>query len=242
MSHEAMDLHAAAYALGALDGDDLLEFERHRAAGCDRCETFLRDSREALVSLEASAPLPAPPPFVKETLMRRAALESRASRQTRGHAWLPWVITTAAAMAVAALASGLYVSSRYEARLERLARDTTSSAQLTALLREPGTRLVALQGTGAAPQAHGRVVWHDVAGGQLVVDGLPRVPEGKAYELWAFRSGTPRPAGVFHVDDAGHAAVGVAAAGGAVEGFAVTVEPAGGVPAPTGPIVLATAR
>ena len=92
-----------------------------------------------------------------------------------------------------------------------------------------------LQGTGPAPQAHGRVVWHDVA-------GLPRVPEGKAYELWAFHSGTPRPAGVFHVDDAGHAAVGVAAAGGAVDGFAVTVEPAGGVPAPTGPIVLASAR
>jgi len=80
------------------------------------------------------------------------------------------------------------------------------------------------------------------AGGQLVVDGLPRVPEGKAYELWAFRAGTPRPAGVFHVDHAGHAAVSVAAAGGAVDGFAISVEPVGGVPAPTGPIVLASAR
>jgi hypothetical protein len=143
---------------------------------------------------------------------------------------------------VAALASGLYVSSRYEARLERLARDAASSAQLAALLREPGTRLVTLQGTGPAPQAHGRVVWHDVAGGQLVVEGLPRVPEGKAYELWTFRSGTPRPAGVFHVDAAGRAVVGVEAAGGAVEGFAVTVEPAAGLPAPTGPNVLASAR
>jgi anti-sigma-K factor RskA len=241
MNHEAMDLHAAAYALGALEGEDLLEFERHRAAGCDRCETFLRDSTQALVSLE-SAPLPVPPPFVKETLMRRAAMEGRASRHPSRRAWLPWMITTAAAMAIAALASGLYVSSRYEARLDRLARDATSSAQLAALLRQPGTRLVTLQGTGPAPHAHGRVVWHDVAGGQLVVDGLPRVPEGRAYELWAFRSGTPRPAGVFHVDDAGHAAVGVAAAGGAVDAFAVTVEPAGGVPAPTGPIVLASAR
>jgi len=238
-----MDLHAAAYALGALDGEDLLEFERHRAAGCDRCETFLRDSREALVSLEDSAPLPAPPPSVKATLMRRAAMEGRRTRrQPARRAWLPWMITTAAAMAVAALASGLYVSSHYEARLERLARDASSSAQLAALLREPGTRLVTLQGTGPASQAHGRVVWHDVAGGQLVVDGLPRVPEGKAYELWAFRAGTPRPAGVFHVDHAGHAAVSVAAAGGAVDGFAISVEPVGGVPAPTGPIVLASAR
>ena len=235
MNHEAMDLHAAAYALGALDGDELREFERHRAAGCDRCETFLRDSREALVGLEASAPLPAPPPLVKETLMRRV------SRQTPRRAWLPWTLATAAAMAVAALASGLYVSSRYEARLERLAREATSSAQLAALLREPGTRLVTLQGTGPAPQAHGRVVWHDVAGGQLVVTGLPRVPEGKAYELWTLRSGTPRPAGLFHVDDAGRAAVGVAAADGVVEGFAVSVEPASGVLAPTGPIVLASA-
>lgn len=46
---------------------------------------------------------------------------------------------TAAAMAFAALPSGLYLSSLYEARLERLARDATASAQLARRLRQPGT-------------------------------------------------------------------------------------------------------
>jgi anti-sigma-K factor RskA len=88
------------------------------------------------------------------------------------------------------------------------------------------------------------VVWHAVAGGHLFVANLPRAPEGKAYELWTIGEGAPRPAGLFQVDARGRGShrVEPVAGGAPVKVFAVTLEPEGGVPAPTGPMVLASAK
>ena len=65
---------------------------------------------------------------------------------------------------------------------------------------------------------------------------------GKVYELWTISAGQPRPAGVFTVDASGRATHPVAPTRAPVDVFAVTLEPEGGVPAPTGPIVLASAK
>ena len=172
--------------------------------------------------------------------MRRAAIEGH-RRQPRTR-WprvsFSWAAATAAAMLIAGLGSWYYAAARYESRLERLAHD----AAVGDVLRQPGARVVELRATGPGPQAHGRVVWHDATGGRLIVSNLPAAGAGKTYELWTIRAGTPRPAGTFGVDHAGGAVVGVAPTGGAVDVFAITLEPAGGVPAPTGPIVLASGR
>ena len=49
-----------------------------------------------------------------------------------------------------------------------------------------------------------------------------------------------RPAGVFKVDASGRGTLRVDPTGGPAAKFAVTLEPEAGVPAPTGPIVLAS--
>jgi anti-sigma-K factor RskA len=242
MTHETMELHAAAYALGALDGDDLVEFERHLAAGCARCETFLRDSGQALAAAHAAAPGGTPPTTVRAALMARAAAQSRPAARVRRRRTWTGMLAPVAAMVVGALAATLYVAGRYERLRDRLAEETDAVRRVVDLLREPGTRVVTLEGAGPAPQAHARVVWHDTNGGQIVVSGLPAAPHGKAYELWTIRGGTPSPAGVFSVDEAGRAIVRIAPASAGVDVFAVTLEPAQGVPAPTGPIVLASPR
>jgi anti-sigma-K factor RskA len=74
------------------------------------------------------------------------------------------------------------------------------------------------------------------------VAGLPPAPAGKTYALWTIVGGTPRPAGLFGVDAAGRGTHRIApvSTGAPARVFAVTVEPEGGVPAPTGPIVLAS--
>lgn len=242
MSHDVMETHAAAYALGALDGQDLDMFERHLASGCAMCETFLREASETLATLSDHPSELSPPPRVKEALMRRAAIE--AHRMRPRHQWrrlsLTWAAATAAAMVIAGLGSWYYAAARYEARLGRLEHDAAVFRGLADLLRQPGARVVELRATGPAPQAHGRVVWHDATGGRLIVSNLPAADAGKTYELWTIRSGTPQAAGTFGVDSTGAAVVGIAPTGGAVDIFAITLEPAGGVPAPTGPIVLAS--
>lgn len=304
MSHETWDAQAAAYALGALDGEELAEFERHLAEGCGQCDFALAQSAEALALLAGELP-PAPPPRqVREALERRLAIEqarrgsgrhrpvaplavARALAGVSGHepdgrvgaaapargadirrdaarelrrTWWRWTAGVAAATIIGAFLAGGFVTMHYEGRLGQLTRQAlvqrdqlrgeiaalqaheAAYRDLVELLRDPAARVVALRGTGPAPGARGRLVWRDDAGGRLLVDNLPPAPEGRAYEAWTIRAGTPRPAGVFRVDASGNALHALPPAPGPVDVFAVTLEPSAGVAAPTGPIVLASTR
>ena len=257
MTHEPFDTLAPVYAVGALDGDDLVRFEAHLREGCPTCEAVLRESAETFVALGHAAPPMIPPAHVRDELMRRVQTSSRP--RARRFRWVAWGAGTAAAAVAAAAFTGGLVASRYEKRLGVVARETAqvreqvrreqavlrdelaAARAMADLLRDPATRVVALDGLPAAPSASGRVVWHEKAGGRLYVTGLPPAPAGKTYELWTIAGPAPRPAGTFDVDPAGRAAHAVApAADGPVKVFAVTLEPAGGVPAPTGPMVLAS--
>jgi anti-sigma-K factor RskA len=85
------------------------------------------------------------------------------------------------------------------------------------------------------------MLWHATAGGVFVAAGLPAPPPGKAYQLWAIAGGNaPVSAGVFSVDANGTGSLSVAPLPGvsAVNAFAVTLEPAGGRPAPSGEMYL----
>jgi anti-sigma-K factor RskA len=78
--------------------------------------------------------------------------------------------------------------------------------------------------------------------GYFVASGLPAIPAGKTYQLWVVvGGGKPISAGTFPVDPRGDAIlrVGPIPAAPAAEVFAVTLEPAGGLPAPSGPMYLA---
>lgn len=258
MNHEPFDTLAAGYALGVLDGADLVEFEAHLAGGCRACESALRESHQALAALAREGPPIAPPPAIKAALLQRIEAETgrRRTAPDRWRTWTVWAAGLAAGAVVAALVSGAYVAGRYEARIaaltreaeairQQVARDEVSlrdlamlSRTLTAVLDDPGARVVTLRGQGPMASATGRLLWSPAVGGYLAVSGLHPVPEGRAYELWTIREGTPRPAGVFHPDAAGRALHPVAATEHPVDVFAITVEPAAGVQKPTGPIVL----
>ena len=257
MNHDPFDTLAAVYAVGALDGDDLVQFEVHLASGCDRCQTTLRESHEALARAALAEPRAIPPAEVKDALMRR--INRTTTRRPERPSWLPWAAATAAAMVVSAMLTGGFVASRYEGKLGEMARevsrirdearrrDTTLTAQIgeyrhaLALLGNPATRVIELRGSGPAAEASGRAVWHDHTGGYLVVDKLPPLQPGKAYEAWTLGGPAPRPAGVFTVDASGQGRRKLEPIGDAPpKGFAVSIEPEGGATEPTGPIVLAS--
>jgi len=266
-NHDNLETMAAAYALDALDGAERVEFESHLADGCAVCEVMLRESRETLAAI-AFAQTPAiPPPDVKATLVRRIGAPSAtrisswspAPRERFG--WAKWAAGTLAASVAVAAFTAAFVAARYEGRMGQVYRETAAARaelqrqeaalkdriqgyQVVAdLLRDPRTRVVVLKGTTPDVTATARVVWNEGSGGQLFVANLPPAPAGKTYELWTIAGGKPTPAGLFAVDQAGQGIYRVApAAATPVEVFAVSVEPAGGVPAPTGPIVLASSK
>ena len=259
MSHEPYETQAAVYALGALDGEERSGFEAHLAGGCATCTAALREHAETLADMARDVPPMIPPAHVKADLMRRVAASSPA-RLSRRRSLIRWSLASAAAVVgVTAFVAGL-VASRYEARIGFMARETAriradlhrqeaalrdrlAAAEGTVdLLRDPATRVVTLTGAGPSPEAVGRLVWNQANGGYLFVANVPAAPAGKVYELWTINEGQPRPAGVFTPDASGRASHPVAATHAPVQVFAVTIEPAGGVPAPTGPIVLASTK
>jgi len=125
--------------------------------------------------------------------------------------------------------------------LERVQAENQALARILDVVQSDPLRVVALAGLEAAPAARGRVLW---APGkkQAVLDAfdLPRPPAGQDDQLGAIVGGTARSEGVFPVGDDGrvtHVLPEAPAAGGATA-FSVTLEPAGGMPHPTGDTVL----
>jgi len=256
MNREELSELAAGYALGSLDGADRERFDALLRAGDAEARSVLREFQQTVVAL-AGELQEAPPAAVKAALMDRLAAE----RSARPRAVAPappaarrrpsvWTVLTAAAMAagIAAIAVGLAVSTGYERRVRELDRQAgalrqeLSRQQATmAILRDPSTQIVALAGQAPSPEARARVLWHAANGGIFVSASLPALPPGKAYQLWAIAGkNAPVSAGVFTVDARGTGSLQVPPLPGVsrVDVFAVTLEPAGGVPAPTGPMYL----
>ena len=259
MNRDEIVALAAGYALGALDAEDRARFEALLVAGDAEATAALRDLESAVAGLAAETTA-TPSPAVKAALMARIDAQGRSREavvrtlssvrpdRPRRSTWT-LVLSGALAAGIAAIAVGLIVSSAYDRRLTQLAyeaaalkQETERQQSLVALLRDPATQVVALSGLGPAPGAKARMLWHATAGGLLVTQGLPPAPEGRAYELWAIAgTSAPVPAGIFTVDARGVGSLRVAPiqAAGAVDTFAVTLEPAAGGPAPTGPMYLA---
>jgi anti-sigma-K factor RskA len=127
-------------------------------------------------------------------------------------------------------------------RIERVVATLHSERDETLrLLSAPQVRLVRLTGQPPSPGANAHLLWNPGArAGVLLTSGLPQSARGRVYELWAIAGSQPVPAGLFQVDEAGQAFLKLPALPRTrrFDKFAVTDEPAGGVPKPTGHIHL----
>ena len=115
---------------------------------------------------------------------------------------------------------------------ERLKREQEISLMFTA----PDTRLATLSGTEMAPSARARLAYNKSGDAMMIADELPPAPAGKDYQIWFIADGKPVPGGVFKPDARGHVEMHdrIPAAARAASAFAITLEPQGGTPAPTG--------
>ena len=118
----------------------------------------------------------------------------------------------------------------------------TELAATVELVTSPDTRRIVLAGLGPAAGASGTaLVDPDRGVARFTARGLPEPPPGRTYQLWTITAETgPVSAGVFEVDERGRGELEVASVPPPEPPvtWAVTVEPAGGVPQPTGEIVL----
>jgi anti-sigma-K factor RskA len=120
---------------------------------------------------------------------------------------------------------------------ERARVEADRAREVRELLAAPGARIIRLAGTESAPRARASMVYEPATGRALLLASeLPRPPAGKAYQLWYIAGGPPQPGGTFTTDGEGGSVMRDQAPfeGRNASVFAVTLEPAGGVKAPTG--------
>jgi anti-sigma-K factor RskA len=249
MNHDEWLERADIYALGALEGEELVQFETHLASGCAQCEAHLRETREVLTALPRSLDPIEPPAAMKARLLRQIGARAEVPILDRPRVrWLWWGmgVGSLAAASLLLVLSWELIATRQELRrlqgkIAALQTNVAQREELIQFLSNPQVRLVNLAGLPASPGARAQLLWNPIARtGLLLATGLPQTPIDKAYELWGIAGAEPVPAGVFVVDERGQALFRLSALPETkiFDKFAVTLEPAGGVPKPTGTMFL----
>jgi Anti-sigma-K factor rskA len=142
---------------------------------------------------------------------------------------------------------------RLQQQVAALEREGGGDAELAALrqrlglVTSPAVEVMPLRPvegeTAAAPGSRG--VLYVAADHQhwfLSVDGLPPAGPERDYQLWFIAGGKPVPAGTFDLEPGAPANLSAPTMPAGTELAAITVEPAGGAPQPTGPMVLKSAE
>ena len=262
MSHEKLSELCSIYALGALDGEELREFEAHLKTGCPVCGQQIQEYGETVASIPEALSDVKPSDDLKSRLMARLDMEPQrrgvvdfksevkfpTGKPSRQRGWLPWACAVAAGIAltvsltrVSSLNRGIAEQQqRLNQQLEQLKvfqRLLSSEKEVTEFIARPGARITPLAGTDKSPQAAGKILWNaQEKKGFFYASNLAAPPEGKTYQLWMIAGNKPIDAGIFTVgsDGSGFLKVPSLSEADKAQKFAVTLEPAGGVPQPTG--------
>ena len=226
-----------AHALSSLDAADENVLTEH-LRDCEECRRELADWEATAASLALTAAPVEPSPKVRTNILSQIGSDKSGSnvvpfgRPSR----TGWGSLTSIAALV--LFAALIVTVVVLWQQNRALRRENEAIQL--ILTIPASRIAQLSGTREATGASAKLAYDNDGRAVLITSGLPRAPEGKAYQLWFIVGDQPLPGKTFNPNEQGHSMtpdqVPEAARNSAV--FAVTLEPAGGVKSPTGPIYL----
>jgi anti-sigma-K factor RskA len=252
--HDALREQLPVYAIGALSGEERVLVESH-VRGCTACAAELSQFASVSGALAQIVPQHDPPAALRARVLASAggrviAMPARRPLTT----WAPWL--AAAAMLLVTIGLGGYAGSlrtrvrALEAELrEALLRVEDGERRVNVALRAaadaqtplsiliaPDVRRIDLAGQPVAPSASARTFWSRSRGVVLTAANLPALPAGRTYQLWFVRGRTPVSVGLVKPDANGRVTAILDAATNLPDpdAVAVTIEPEGGVPAPTG--------
>jgi anti-sigma-K factor RskA len=250
---------AALYVLGALPPDERLAFEAH-AQTCADCADEVRSLRAVASALLKSVPQIDPPASLRDRVLGHqgpmAALNVVPTVRAARVSWTTPAWLSVAALVLVTLGLGDYAVTlkqrigglelhlqdvmarldRSERQVEAATRAATSAQLRMAVLVAPDMNRVDLAGQPPSPRAVGRAFWSRTRGLVFTASSLPPLPSGRIYQLWVVTASQPISAGLIRPDGSGSVTASFETPPDipAPVAMALTLEPAGGVPAPTG--------
>jgi anti-sigma-K factor RskA len=258
VDHEQLRELAEPYALGILSAEERQAFERHLPR-CEACQQAVRDAQLVGLALGQSVEMVDPPAQLRSRVLAAATSTSQVggSQAARTTSTVSWWLAAAASVLAAVFGWQWWNAERRlevaESALESTRQQLATATSQMASARNAADRaqeqldivaardvvIVNLAGQAPAPAAAGRVYWSPSRGLAFAATNLPQLAEGRVYQLWLVTDGAPVSAALVTADADGAARALVPGIGSIMpKAFAVTIEPAGGVPAPTGAMYL----
>ena len=250
-NHDVLREQSALYALGNLSEAERSAFEAHLSE-CAECKDDVTAFLEVCGALAQTVEQHDPPAALRGRILEATRRAPEAPRRSRALA--PWL--AAAAMLVVTVGIGDYaVQLRQrvstlevqlrdalvrvdngERRIAVALRAAADAQTPLAILTAPDVRRIDLAGQPAAPRASARAFWSRSRGLVLTGSNLPALPAGRTYQLWFVTPRAPVSAGLLKPDEAGRLTMvlNTPADIPAPAALAVTIEPEGGSPGPTG--------
>jgi len=244
---------APLYAIGALDLKTWQAVEAFLRDATPQQKSEFTGWTEVAALLPAALPQREVPPHLKSFLLRRIAaneftgvpsppdsvarilpFQSNRRPAMQPSRWLLLAATIALAFTSAFLAwQNLRLAGRLS-DLQNLVDDFLLSS----------TRVISMTGV-ETPQATAKILWDtNTQTWKVYVQNLPAPPSDKDYQLWYVTKDAKISAAVFRTDEKGSSQLSLALPRDALEGLvatAVTLEPKGGSPQPTGDFYLKAA-
>ncbi|MHB8525423.1 MAG: anti-sigma factor [Candidatus Acidiferrales bacterium] len=252
--HPIREEELELFALGVIAGEDCAAIRAH-VNTCPECARKLAEARGRIALLALAAPEQNPPSMVKQRLLEKIREEKSVGvapvriRETRPSARWWNTIWAPAALALAVATVFLWVSDR---RLDRQLQhiqgvtqsyqaETQREREIVKILTAQDTMSVSLAPMPQVPKAWASLKYNARMGVVCYTGALPAPPPNKEYQMWIVpMTGDPISAGVFMPSAFSQGRLCVAKVPGDIpcKAFAVTIEPMGGMPQPTGPKVL----
>ena len=245
MSVQSHDLHllTGVYAVDALTGDELDEFEKHLEQ-CPTCAEEVRGLREAAARLGLATAI-APPPSMREQVLDAASrvrqLPPSGARLITANGARPRrrlirrlprpIAVTAMAAAIVALAV-LQVGTRLQLQQAQTKNQTIAS------VLSASDASIELSSSTVGGTVTAVVSKHDREA-VITAAGMPTPDDAQVYQLWVISAaGAPRSLGLLPGSTSGATSPVLADDVQPGDQLAVTIEPAGGTKVPTtNPIV-----
>ncbi len=258
MNQEQWLEQAELYALGVLDQEARVLFERHliQMEGEEEGRLLLdriSEVRESMTLFDKALPLQVPSHGIGEKIFVQVENEAKTQEQLEsvfenfasvfsGH-----TLCVSVAVFLAAAFGWNFLTGQQEiARLNQIIVSLQESLQksqpVMELISDKRTQGVELKGLGPSPEASAYIFWNpQTRQGFFSGRNLSNLTRLQVYELWALAGKQPVRAGIFHIDNHGVAAflLPKLPADLQYDTFAVTAEPAGGTDQPTGAMHLA---
>ena len=254
--HNDFESLCSGYVLNALSEEERREFEEKLKTATPEQMEFFRDLQQVRDDFALLSKPVSPPKELEDKIFEsidKKDADTDHDQVGSGASILPiWVYKVAAVTLLISTIGIAYFTQNLNERVDeqeaiitQLRDDLDRKEQLLDVIAAREVKLVVMGGLDPSPDGYGKIIW-DTENQQAVLQlaNIPAPPADKDYQLWLIKDDqSPISAGVFNFEQSSEELFFKVeqlneAPSPEQNVFAVTLEPKGGVPQPTGSMFL----